>query len=212
LTITGIKLADIRLGKFEDSEVLIYMMDPTKPDSAYLISAGYLAGAVDKGGEKFELNFFSLEQRLNDNIGVTVTERCPYKLGEKRCTVAARTGNGQVSALGGNPRNTITVQMSTSISGGTAPNFWAFGIFQVLTTSTNLAGYTSEVLRSAYLGANTYEIYLLNELPEVLQLGDGVRLIEGCENTVTACADRNNIINFGGFPDLPGIDKLLTSA
>ena len=200
------------MGRFEDSEVIIYLMDPTKPDSASVISIGYLAGAVDRGGEKFEVNYFSLEQRLEDEIGVTVTERCPYKLGDSRCTVPAKTSLCTVTALGANPRNLVTVQLDAPLTGSAVANFWAFGAVEIIATLGIMTGLRGEILKSEYLGSNTHRLFLLNELPEPFLIGDGLRLIEGCENTVTACSDRNNVPNFGGFPDLPGIDKLLTSA
>jgi uncharacterized phage protein (TIGR02218 family) len=211
LTLTGINLADIRMGRFQDSEVLIFLMDPTKPDSAYLLSTGYLAGATDRGGEKFEVNYFSLEQRLGDNIGTTIAERCPYKLGEARCTVAAKTTTGIVQAITSSPRNRFIVQIPVGVSFSSSQNFWAFGVMEILTTASRQAGLTGEVIKSVFLGGQQHEIFLMNQLAEPLVAGDTVRLIEGCENTVTACENRNNIINYGAFPDLPGIARLLTS-
>jgi uncharacterized phage protein (TIGR02218 family) len=212
LTIDGIDLADIRMGRFEDSEVYIFLMDPTKPDSATVISIGYLAGAIDRGGEKFEVSYFSLEQRLETEIGATVTERCPYKLGDFRCTLNAKSALCTVIALGLNPRNSVTVDLSAPLAGSNVPNFWAFGGAEIMITVGRMEGLRGEILKSEYLGGRQHTLFLLNELPEPFRLGDELRLIEGCENTVTACSDRGNIVNYGGFPDLPGIDRLLTSA
>jgi len=46
-----------------------------------------------------------------------------------------------------------------------------------------------------------------------IQVGDTFDIIAGCDKTRETCHSKfNNIINFRGEPDVPGTDKLLTTA
>ncbi|MBE7637065.1 DUF2163 domain-containing protein [Sneathiella sp. P13V-1] len=46
--------------------------------------------------------------------------------------------------------------------------------------------------------------------PEPIEVGDQVKLTAGCDKSFATCRDTyNNQINFRGFPDIPGTDRLL---
>jgi uncharacterized phage protein (TIGR02218 family) len=46
-----------------------------------------------------------------------------------------------------------------------------------------------------------------------IQVGDIFTIVAGCDKLKETCiAKFNNILNFRGFPDVPGIDKLLATA
>ena len=46
-----------------------------------------------------------------------------------------------------------------------------------------------------------------------IQVGDTFDIIAGCDKTRETCQSKfSNIINFRGEPDVPGVDKLLTTA
>ena len=46
-----------------------------------------------------------------------------------------------------------------------------------------------------------------------IAIGDSFDIIAGCDKTASICSGRfSNIINFRGFPDIPGTDKMLTTA
>ena len=57
------------------------------------------------------------------------------------------------------------------------------------------------------------QITLVLPMGSDIAVGDSFNIIAGCDKTVSICSERfNNIINFRGFPDIPGTDKLLTTA
>lgn len=41
--------------------------------------------------------------------------------------------------------------------------------------------------------------------------GDAYEAVPGCENTKDGCAKFSNFLNFGGFPDIPGIDEIIAT-
>jgi uncharacterized phage protein (TIGR02218 family) len=208
--LTGIDIADIRRGLYKDSAVNVYLCDVRQQNSPILVVSGYLAGAKNIGDELFEAEFRSIEQRLEKNIGGTVTELCPLKLGEQKCGVPAKSSTATV--LTAPTRYRFTVQTPVLSFGSTA-NFWQFGSFYYSTLGVpGLFDISGDIAKSTYLGSDVTEITLLNSFQEDLQVGQVVTLLEGCGNTATICNARGNIINFRGFPDLPGIDKLITNA
>ena len=50
-------------------------------------------------------------------------------------------------------------------------------------------------------------------MPYTVQVGDGVTAIAGCDKTSETCKDKfSNLINFRGFPTIPGMDQLFETA
>ena len=46
-----------------------------------------------------------------------------------------------------------------------------------------------------------------------IEPGDQFEIIAGCDKTKTSCKNKfNNLINFRGFPDIPGSDKMLKTS
>jgi len=53
------------------------------------------------------------------------------------------------------------------------------------------------------------QITLFQPMPYAIVIGDGYTMHAGCDKTSNTCLNRfNNIVNFRGFPFLPGIDQL----
>jgi uncharacterized phage protein (TIGR02218 family) len=52
-------------------------------------------------------------------------------------------------------------------------------------------------------------ITLVLPMPFVVNIGDEFTIVAGCDKSSKTCIEKfNNIINFRGEPDLPGIDRL----
>jgi uncharacterized phage protein (TIGR02218 family) len=66
-----------------------------------------------------------------------------------------------------------------------------------------------------HLAVLTCGIALVLALPmgKTIQAGDTFNAIAGCDKTKQTCIGKfSNIINFRGEPDVPGMDKMLTTA
>jgi uncharacterized phage protein (TIGR02218 family) len=47
-------------------------------------------------------------------------------------------------------------------------------------------------------------------MPFAIQVGDTFTYAPGCDKTRETCCNKfNNILNFRGFPDIPGMDQYL---
>jgi uncharacterized phage protein (TIGR02218 family) len=50
-------------------------------------------------------------------------------------------------------------------------------------------------------------------MPYTIETGDRFTIVAGCDKSSKTCIEKfNNIINFRGEPDVPGTDKILTTA
>lgn len=84
-------------------------------------------------------------------------------------------------------------------------NYWAGGII-TFTTGLN-AGISREVRAVASSG----EISLQTNLPYDPQVGDQYIMTPGCDKFVGTCRSKyNNVINFRGFPSIPGQDRMIS--
>ena len=67
-------------------------------------------------------------------------------------------------------------------------------------------GLTGEVKRDQTTDAGR-EITLWQSLRAPLAIGDRLRLVAGCDKRMETCRYKfNNLLNFQGFPDIPGED------
>ena len=79
---------------------------------------------------------------------------------------------------------------------------------EVIWTSGNNDGRRMEVKEFA-----STQVVLALPMGKSIQVGDTFDIIAGCDKTRETCQSKfSNIINFRGEPDVPGTDKLLTTA
>ena len=56
-------------------------------------------------------------------------------------------------------------------------------------------------------------VTLMTPMDEVIQVGDRMAIVAGCDKKSATCKTKfGNLVNFRGFPDVPGTDALLQSA
>lgn len=78
-----------------------------------------------------------------------------------------------------------------------AQGYWQYG--QILWTSGLNVGLQMEINGFDVGGI----IYLLEPMPEKIIPGDDYVLLDGCDKTRNTCANKGNLVNFQGFPDMP---------
>jgi uncharacterized phage protein (TIGR02218 family) len=54
------------------------------------------------------------------------------------------------------------------------------------------------------------QVDLQLEMPYPVAFGDTFEITEGCDKRIETCASFNNVVNFRGFPHLPGRDRLIS--
>lgn len=54
------------------------------------------------------------------------------------------------------------------------------------------------------------QITLFLPMPYTVEVGDTYTIVAGCDKSLESCKDKfDNVVNFGGFPHLPGIDSII---
>ena len=77
-----------------------------------------------------------------------------------------------------------------------------------LTFTSGLNTGISVETKTNAVGSVTLEL----NMPFAISPGDTYTLVAGCDKTKPTCVSRNNMINHGGFWELPGVDRVLLAA
>lgn len=201
LSAGSITEADILAGKYDFAEIEVFALNYREGSYGRIhLRRGWL-GEVEIRNGQFIAEIRGLTQRLSQHIGELYSPMCRAQLGDAKCTVnvAPYTVSGSVSSA---------LSQSKFLDNTRSEDAGHFSYGKVTFTSGDNVGLSAEVKESR--GA---EIVLALPMPFAIAVGDAYSLQQGCDKTLTTCAERyNNAINFRGEPHVPGLDKMLETA
>ncbi len=187
---------DLRAGKWDYCSILIMQVNYKDLDAGHLDVRKGRLGEVKTGRGMFTAELRGLTQNLQQTVGRIFTPLCNANFGDTRCKYAVQQVQGVVSVVSG--RSSFVDYTRTE-----EDDFFAYGL--VTFTSGANAGLSIEV--KTYKGG---QFVLQQSMPYILQEGDSYMVQPGCDKTLSKCKILNNVINFRGFPHLPGRDRLLS--
>lgn len=194
---------DLARGLWDNAAVTIFLVDWRHPERRATLFSGSI-GEVSRGASAFSAELRSLSHRLNQPQGRLYGRLCDADFGDARCgmTIAAWTAAGTVTDVAG-PK-------SFACSGlGTAPEGRFRGGRLAWTGGAN-AGLAMEV-RTHGVDGGTARLALFADMPAAPAAGDTFTVSAGCNKTIAMCKQAfGNVVNFRGFPDMPGNDWLLS--
>jgi|SRR5665213_1556680 len=214
LSSSAITEADIDAKKYDYAEVSVLRVDWSNPSTNNLeIFTGYL-GTLTRGKVSFMTELRSIAQALNQPTGKLYTKTCSVDLFSTECglSVGGITNglltNVDVSAV-------FSRRMFASTDGtliGIASGFYNGGL--LTWTSGNNTGAAIEVKSHALqVNGSVAWIELWESMPADIQANDDFSIRVGCDKTIGTClAKFNNVVNFRGFPRMPGPDIALQFA
>jgi uncharacterized phage protein (TIGR02218 family) len=190
-------------GRYDGAQVELWLVDWSEPDLRVLLAKGSL-GEVRREGAAFTAEMRSLSQRLTEVSGRLYTATCSADLGDARCTIdltaPAYRGSGTVVAT--TATSTFTASGLESFSGG-----W-FTAGKLTFTGGANAGLSVDVKGHRKGAAISFALW--QAMPEPIAAGDTFIVTAGCDKRFTTCHDRfNNVVNFRGFPHIPGNDFVI---
>jgi uncharacterized phage protein (TIGR02218 family) len=208
---------DLVAGVWDDAEVIVFEYNWSVPPAALdteviILRAGHL-GELSRTNGVLTAEIRGLTQRLSTRIGRTYTQTCPWRHGRwnpatqtyqssAECTIDAEafTRSGLVSGLGDTP-----VLECTDTTNGEPEGFFNEGLL------TFTGGPNANVTREIRRWTNqTFTLY--RPFPFAMAVGDPYRALAGDDKTATTCRDRfQNLLNFGGFPFIPGAAAVFSS-
>lgn len=192
---------DLARGLWDGARADLFLVDWRTPSLRAHLFAGTL-GEVRREGAAFATEVRGLKDRLDAPAGRVFSRRCDAEVGDGRCGVnlaqGAYRGAGTVVAL--------TDERTLRCSGlsGFAEGWFARGRISFAD------GAAVEVAAHRRDGAEA-----LLELSRAIPVAPGAAftLTAGCDKRHATCRDKfMNVINFRGFPHMPGPDALLEVA
>ena len=185
-------------GRFDDAVAHYFQVNwNALADGAIKLLKGRVVLAEIEGG-RFKLTIHSEASKFSQEIGRIITPYCDADFGDARCGYSITPLSATVTAA------TSLRQITVSFTGTYANDYFNKGT--VTFTSGALNG-TRPVEVSDWTSAGV--ITLWTELAELPEIGDTLQLRQGCDKTRAACMAYSNILNFRGFPDVPGTDQVL---
>lgn len=207
---TSITETDLAGGLFDGAEIEAWMVpwENSGGEIPFMLLRGTM-GDVKRGTIQFSAEIITdgavMQQKpLLD----TYTPGCPYKLGDSRCTfdLDSLEISGSVTALTvPTSPNSSDKRVFLDSTRTEDDGYFEFG--EITWTTGDNAGLSSEVK-----DFNGTTFVLWDPMINPIQIGDAYTAKPGCNKAKSTCKTKfNNLINFGGFPDVPGEDKLYKS-
>ena len=205
LSSAAITEADLNAGRYDDAAVTIYLVNWQDVSQRVVLRSGFL-GQVSRGTLAFTAELRGLASRLDQAAGRIFQRSCPWELGDAHCTVdltaAGRHGTGIVAQV------ISAFDFTATEFDGLATGVLSRG--RLAWTSGVNNGLAVEVKSHSAAGAIA-RLSLFLPMPDPIEVGDAFTVTAGCDKTFETCRDRfANVVNFGGFPHMPGNDFALS--
>lgn len=204
LSDAAIREEDIEAGRFDGAEVRAWLVNWADPDQRILQFRGSI-GELRRAGGAFHAELRGLTDLLNRPLGRVYQKPCTAVLGDRTCRFDMDTpGYWIEGAVTGFDGGTVLL-----VAGGATIEDGWFERGRIDVVSGAAKGLWSSIKHDRQV-ANGRQITLWSGFGESLVPGDTVRLRAGCDKRMETCRLKfNNLLNFQGFPDLPGEDWVM---
>lgn len=198
---------DILDGRWDNAEVEVWRVNWTDTRQRVLMRRGAI-GQIRRGRLAFVAEVRSLAHVLGQTVGRTFQATCDAALGDARCRVdleaSAFKGSGVILDL------LRDRAFTASGLGSFAAGWFTFGT--LAWTSGANAGRRAEII--AHDVSDGIAVLTLLEAPvRAIAEGDAFTIRAGCDKRLETCAAKfANVLNFRGFPHIPGQDAVLRYA
>ena len=204
LSDASIREADILAGRFDGAVVEAWLVNWSAPENRALQFKGSF-GELERQGGAFQVELRGLAEPMNRPEGRVYQRPCSAVLGDAACqfdlTVSGYAHEGAVSAVA-DGRVLIFEGLDEF-----APRWFERGRMMVMSgAAEGLVG----VIKNDRFSDGVRRVELWEELRAEIAAGDLVRLEAGCDKRMETCRLKfANILNFQGFPDIPGEDWVM---
>lgn len=201
LTDASLREEDIRAGRFDGAEVWSWLVNWEDVSQRTLQFRGSL-GEIKRGNGSFQAELRGLTEALNQPMGRVFQSPCSAVLGDARCGIdldaAGFFHEGAVEDIEG--RKLFRFAGLDNFD----DRWFEGGRFRVLAgAAQGLMG----MVKNDRLSGDGRTVELWEKLGADIVVGDLIRIEAGCDKRVGTCRLKfNNILNFQGFPHIPGED------
>ena len=204
LSDTSISEADIEAGRYDGAEVVSWLVNWADVEERHVVFRGTI-GELRRGNGAFHAELRGLTEALGRPVGRVYQKPCTAVLGDTGCGV-------DIFSEGFFEERAVDVVEEGRVfrfegMTGFDEAWFAFGTLEGL--SGACAGLRGVVKRD-YFENDTRVIELWHPMRARIATGDMIRLVAGCDKRLQTCRTKFvNLLNFQGFPDVPG-DSWLT--
>lgn len=196
--------ADIAAGRFDDAKISYWLVNWQNLEEREVQFAGSL-GEIKRADGAFFVELRGVSEALNKPLGRVYQKPCSAVLGDKACGV--NLVDPEVSA-------TVSVE---SVEDGRIFRFGSLADYDEhwfergkLTLTSGEASGLGGMIKNDRSEDGVRIIELWEEIRIAISIGDQVVLNAGCDKRSTTCAAKfSNLLNFRGFPHIPGEDWLM---
>lgn len=197
--------ADLRAGRYIDAQVTQYLVDARFPFAGALMTTRFTILDVTHDGLGWTAQVADVSRRLRVKTGALVTRDCEYNLGDARCKKVLTSFT--TSAVAVTTVDAARTRWRASAVPNSSDDWYTYGKVTWVTGSN--AGLVSEV--SDYVNS-TRRFTSRLALPFDVEVGDTFVAVAGCDRLFETCKTKfENGDNFGGFPHVPGTEKLMNT-
>jgi uncharacterized phage protein (TIGR02218 family) len=201
----GLTEAEIEAGRYDGARLRAWVVNRQDVAERLEVFAGSL-GDIRRAGGAFEAELRGLTDALNVPLGRVYQKRCSAVLGDRDCTFDLDTP-GYVSERPAEQVEDARVFHFAQM-GGFAGDWFRHGVIRV--QSGAAAGLSGLIKRDRMEGAGRV-IEIWHPLGAPVAMGDALRIEAGCDKAMATCQFKfDNLLNFQGFPDIPGDDWVIT--
>lgn len=202
---------DVVSGKWNYAAVQVFMVNRNNlGNGTYQMRYGNLGHVTIKAPGIYQAEIRGLSQIIQNNLGDLITPTCRWTLGDRNSAGSVLNSHCTINLSGFEVTGVAVTSVSsnqefTASSLTQAAEYFAFGW---LTWDTgNNAGDSCDIQGHGAGGVLLLQLPLINNV----QVGDTFHIFPGCQKrfALDCVAKFSNGVNFGGFKDVPGIDKVV---
>ena len=207
LTSDRITETDILDGRWDNALVEVWRVNWKAPAQRVLLRRGSI-GELRRGRMSFVAEVRSMAHVLSQTIGRVYQGTCDAALGDGRCRIALN--DPAWSGAGAVVDPVRDRAFTASGIGGFAMGWFAFGSLEWMSGPN--AGRLAEVTMHE-VASGIVTIALLEAPVRPVATGHTFAIRAGCDKRAATCAAKfANMLNFRGFPDIPGQDTVIRYA
>jgi len=198
--------SDLAAGRYDAANVETWLVDWSDVVLRVLTARATL-GEVRREGQAFSAELRGLADSLSQASGRLFTARCSADLGDARCKF-------DLAAAGLQGEGTVMSIDSTSTIVAAGLDGFSDGVFTggKLNWTSGANNALSVEIKEHRTVAGHARLSLWQAMPEIIASGDEFVVIAGCDKRLATCRERfNNVVNFRGFPQIPGNDFVIAS-
>jgi uncharacterized phage protein (TIGR02218 family) len=205
LSSAGLTDEDIERGLYDGAEMLQYLVNWRDVTQRMLMFRGSI-GEIKRGSGAFEAELRSISEGLNQPIGRAYLRQCDAQVGDVRCKV-------DLSGPLYTSEAELTFAVGQRVLHLKGLNTYEDGWFlqgQVRFLTGKNAGASSIIKIDQTKGLRRI-LEVWEDFRHPIGLGDIVSVTAGCDKSRDACVNKfANLLNFRGFPNMPGDDWALS--